>query len=66
MTAVIVPNILRRAIEKLLDEMEQANPHVGIFRESLYQDFLAFYDENGYLPSAEDVDFELASPEVTA
>ena len=63
MTAVIVPNILRDKIMALIDEMQKANPHVEAFRDSLYHDFLGFYDENGYLPDAADVDFELGAGE---
>ena len=59
MTCVIVPNILRDKINALIDEMQQGNPAVNLFRESLYQDFLKFYYEEGYLPSAADVEFSV-------
>ena len=61
MTAVIVASIVRQRIESLIDEMQKKNPHVEAFSDSLYQDFLGFYNENGYVPDAADVDFELAT-----
>ncbi len=60
MTAVIVPNVLRVKIDRLLDELAKANPAAELFRKSLYEDFLAFYYEEGYLPEASDIDFQLA------
>jgi len=63
MTAVIVPNIVRDSIDRLIDAMQEKNPQVEPFRDSLYQDFLAYYNDYGSLPAAEDVDFELQQQE---
>ena len=50
---VIVPNILRDAINTALDEQLKEFPEASVdieTREYLYSELLAFYNENGYIP----------------
>ena len=47
---LIVPNVLRDAINTKLDLALQKNPEATIAREELYKQMLVFFDENGYVP----------------
>ncbi|MDP3937582.1 MAG: hypothetical protein Q8R92_05535 [Deltaproteobacteria bacterium] len=51
MRLVIVPNVLRDAINARLDDVLRDAPAEAIAeREHLYQQVLAYYDEHGVIP----------------
>jgi len=47
---IIVPNVLRDAINTKLDIALEKNPSAIIAREELYNQMLIFFNENGYIP----------------
>lgn len=56
---VIVPNTLRDAIHRKLDEQIALNPDAEKDREPLYSQLLDYFNEHGVIP-----DFSLAKKDV--
>jgi hypothetical protein len=56
MSLVIVPNVVRDAINDRLDAALAKTPDAARFRDELFNQLLAYFDEHGVVP-----EFELAT-----
>jgi hypothetical protein len=50
MSMVIVPDVLRSAIDRKLDAAIAETPDAERDREVLFRQLLSFFDEHGYIP----------------